>query len=609
MLLGCGPPRDQPAAAGPGLPPDWYGYGGVGDYRTSHGNTPEAVATAHRLRDGGYAGDLRPLSTETVDLVIVGCGMAGLGAAYEFRKHAGNRTCLMLDDHPVFGGEAKENAFDVGGVRLRAPQGANGFFVPPEAADPETAAGDARWFAELGIPRTFDYAAWPAGEKPLRFAPDNYEWLVPGMEHLTSVGHYQEAGGGSGRWAIDPWRRRLANLTLDERARRALLAWHDSGATRRFASDAEAIGALDVMSYEQFLVRELGLDVAAARYADLFVASAVGLGSDALSAYAAYKLPLPGLSDPVPDGLRRQSFPGGNAGFARYFVKRLIPDAIAGGDDVHDIVTGRINFAALDRPGRPVRLRLGATAVSVRHDGAPATAGRVTVMYVREGRLYAVRARAVIMATGGWVNRHVVRDLPPGHRSAYGTFVHAPFLVANVALTNWRFLHRLGITAAAWERAPDGFGVACNLRLPMHVGDHRPPLHPDQPAVLTFYTPFHQPGRPVREQVTAGRAELLATPYPAYERRMAAELVRLFGAWGFNPARDVAGLILNRWGHAFSVPFPGFFGGATGEAPRDVIRRSFGRIAFAHSELEGWQHWGPAADEGRRAMHQLRDAL
>jgi len=81
------------------------------------------------------------------------------------------------------------------------------------------------------------------------------------------------------------------------------------------------------------------------------------------------------------------------------------------------------------------------------------------------------------------------------------------------------------------------------------------------------------------------------------------------GVAGFDPERDVAGLILNRWGHAYSVPFPGFFGGATGRAPRDVVRRNHGRIAFGHSELDGLQHWGTAADEGRRALLQLFDAL
>jgi len=62
-------------------------------------------------------------------------------------------------------------------------------------------------------------------------------------------------------------------------------------------------------------------------------------------------------------------------------------------------------------------------------------------------------------------------------------------------------------------------------------------------------------------------------------------------------------------GHAYSVPFPGFFGGAAGRAPRDIMRKRHGRIAFAHSELAGWQHWGTAADEGRRAFNQLVDTI
>ncbi len=188
-------------------------------------------------------------------------------------------------------------------------------------------------------------------------------------------------------------------------------------------------------------------------------------------------------------------------------------------------------------------------------------------------------------------------------------FVHAPFLVANVALTNWRFLHKLGITAAIWDRGEGDFGYTCNVRNPMQVGSYRPPLDPDQPTILTFYTPFHRPGLPLREQTTLGRNELLHTSFPEYEQKIYAQMVKLFAASGFNPERDVAGLILNRWGHAYSVPFPGFFGGASGRAPRDVIRNRHGRIAFGHSELVGWQHWGPAADEGRRAFNQLVDAI
>jgi spermidine dehydrogenase len=600
------------ASASPSLDADWYGYGGVGDYRFSHGNTPEVVATAHRLRDGEFPTHLDKFAEiETFDVVIVGAGMAGLGAALEYSKRRKpGWTCLLLDNHPVFGGEAKENEFEVSGTRLIAPQGANGFFVPETVGDPALAAGDPRYYAELEIPREFTLREWPADERPLRFSPDNYEYLVRGLQERSSVGHYFHGdGSGAGTWAIDMWQRRLENTPLPQRSRAALMQWYRAGATRIFASDQDAMRVLDTMSYEDFLRDELRLGPEAARYADLFLASSCGLGSDATSAYVGYKFPMPGLTEAPPPGLRRNSFPGGNSGFARYFMKRLIPEAIAGKAEFGDIVTGRIRFDALDRPGQPLRMRLGATALGVAHEGDPVTGGSVSIVYIGDGRLHAVRAKAVVMATGGWINRYVVRDLPPEYRQAYAQFRHAPFLVANVALTNWRFLHALGITAAIWDKGEDDFGYTCNIRNPMQVGDYRPPLDPDEPTVLSFYTPFYYPGLPIEAQIARGRAELLYTSYAEYERRILAQMQKLFGPSGFAAERDVAGLVLNRWGHAYSVPFPGFFGGASGSAPRDVIRRNHGRIAFAHSELDGLQHWGPAADEGRRAFDQVMDAI
>lgn len=613
-LLGCRPSglirSADVARANRSLSSDWYGYGGVGDYRFSHGNTPEAVETAHWLRDGGLsAGFDHVTSIEECDLVIVGAGVAGLGAALEYSKRMSGKTCLMLDNHPIFGGESKENEFDVNGLRLIGPQGANGFFVPGLVNNLEEAAGDPRYYAELRIPREFRLRDWPASEKPLRFSPDNYEYLVRGLEHHTSVGHFFSGPSGEGTWAIDMWERRLVNTPLSETTRRTLFQWHTSGAMRQFASDAAAVRALDVMSYQEFLEKEVRLGPEAARYADLFLASAVGLGSDAVSAYAAYQLPMPGLTEPISPSRRRVSFPGGNSGFVRYFIKRLIPDAIVGTDRFEDIITGRINLEALDRAGQPLRIRSNSTVVSVAHEGDPASSQSVKIIYTRGGRLHGIRAKAVVMATGGWMNLHVVRDLPRAHREAYAQFVHAPYLVANVALTNWRFLHRLGITAAIWDRGADDFGYTCNIRNPMQVGSYQPPLHPDQPTILTFYTPFHYPGLPMREQVVRGRMELLSTSYPEYEQKIYAQMMKLFAASGFDAERDVAGLILNRWGHAFSVPFPGFFGGASGRAARDVIRNHYGRIAFGHSELNGWQHWGNAADEGRRAFNQLADAI
>jgi len=261
----------------------------------------------------------------------------------------------------------------------------------------------------------------------------------------------------------------------------------------------------------------------------------------------------------------------------------------------------------LDKPGDNIRIRLGSTAVSVKHEGKVENANSVRVVYSHGGKEYTIRAKGIVMASGGWVNKYVVRDLPESFHKAYQQFHHAPFLVANVALKNWRFMYDLGITAARWQ---NGFGYACNIRQPMMVGRHQPKLDPDKPAVLSFYVPFHKPGQSVAVQVAMGRAEVFYTSYADYENQIRTQLSRLFAASGFNHKKDIQGIIWNRWGHAYVVPTPGFFFDTKDAmAPRNVIKQGFGRIAFGHSELEGFQHWGPAADQGRRAMQQMLDII
>jgi spermidine dehydrogenase len=214
-------------------------------------------------------------------------------------------------------------------------------------------------------------------------------------------------------------------------------------------------------------------------------------------------------------------------------------------------------------------------------------------------------AKAVVMASGGWVNRHVIRDLPDTHHRAYDAFIHSPVLVANVALTNWRFLERLGVAAAIWSQ---GFGFTCNIRRPMIVGGQAQPLHPDQPTVLTFYAPLFKPGLPAKQQGIAARAELLETSFTDYERKIREQMTEMFDAGGFDPVADIAGIVLNRWGHAYVNPGPGFRFGSNGNpAPPDVIREPIGRIAIGHSELRGHQYWTGAAGEGRRAVETLLD--
>ena len=117
---------------------DWTGYGGVGEYSHSNGNTYAVMEVGHKMRDGAF--DPLPADTidsgETYDCVVVGGGISGLAAALFFLRQTGQRqagagkTCLILENHPIFGGEAKQNEFEVHGKRLVAHQGSAIYLVP-----------------------------------------------------------------------------------------------------------------------------------------------------------------------------------------------------------------------------------------------------------------------------------------------------------------------------------------------------------------------------------------------------------------------------------------------------------------------------------------------
>jgi spermidine dehydrogenase len=139
----------------------------------------------------------------------------------------------------------------------------------------------------------------------------------------------------------------------------------------------------------------------------------------------------------------------------------------------------------------------------------------------------------------------------------------------------------------------------------MRVGGETPPFHPDRPVVLTFYLGLYEPGRSAAEQGAAGRARMLEASYADYERRIRHQMVRLFADAGFDPRRDIAGIVLNRWGHARLLQPPGFHFGRDGApSPLEVVARGFGRIAIGHSELNGHQSMSGAMTQGRQAAEQ-----
>ena len=588
-----------------GLTNAWDGFAGVGDYARSNGNVSSVVNAAHGIRDGQYEAGVAaaPSREEPYDLVIVGGGFAGLIAAYEFHKARPNGRCLVLDNHPVFGGEAKQNQMVVDGVMLTGPQGSNDASVP----QPNTSYGHVvGLWDEIGMPNSYDFVKPTGAGASLKYARDNF-YPMYWNEVGTSLGYYFDKPLGSRRaWVVDPWSDHLQRAPIAAATRRDWLRWKNAPVLTR-GDEATTDRWLDSMSYGDLMVRELGLSKALFPLADPLVATAdYGVSSDAVSAYGAKLLGLPGTArDDGPPG-EAFSFPGGNAAILRHIVKAMLPEAISGSRAFADVLYAPINFAALDRP-QHTRIRLNATAVSVRHDGPPDTAGQVDVVYAVDGQLHKVSSKAAIVAAGGWVTRRIVRDLPESYRAAYEQFHHGPILVANVAVRNWQAMANLGITAARWF---DGFGFFLNVRQPMVIEGVPVPLDPAKPAMLTLYIGYPQAGQSVEVQTMSGRARLFGSSYADLELEVRRQLQQMFASAGFDARRDIAGIIFNRWGHAYIAPQPGFyFGSADRPAPLEVIRERYGRIAFGHSELSGRQSWGRAAQESRRALKQVLEVL
>ncbi len=597
----------------------WTGPGGIGDYARSNGNTAGVVNAAHGIRDGLHDGALQGVADtgETYDLVVVGGGVAGMAAAHALhRKHGGSRRCLVLDNHPMFGGESKGNLIELDGHVMAAPQGAN-------QGDRFTTGEFGELYRELGIPADFEFADATGTSQPLRIANDHYDLLF-NKQKLATTGWYLGPEHG---WFREPaWQDGYASLPWPQERRRVLAEWFadkrdhapadvpgstldpsDRGDTDDPTEDTALARWLDTMTYEQFIRDRLRLDPSIiAQYIDPYIGTTLGGSLDTASAYGARVLGMPGVSAAAWRWTEPKdvlfAFPMGNAVYPRYLVRALIPDAYPDGS-LRTMVYGQTRHEALDRPGNATRIRLASTAVRVEHEACAGAKDRVVVTYVREGRLHRVTARGVVMACGGWVNRRVVKDMPSELLDGYRTYTHTPVLVANVAVRHWRFLDRLGISAARWF---EGFGFATNLRRPMRIDGKAEALSPDRPTILTFYVPFMQRGLPAAAQTALGRQKLFATTFAGFEQQIRKQLQEMFGPHGFDAKRDIGAIVLNRWGHALAVPQPGFFFGTQGKpSARDLARRGYGRIAFGCAELQGHTSWIAAYNEGSRAALQL----
>ena len=581
--------------ASPYYPPTLTGL------RGSHAG---AFEIAHALAREGRRFDNPRLLDETWDLVVVGGGISGLASAYYYRKMRGaGARILILDNHDDFGGHAKRNEFHQGGP-MRLAWGGTVNLEYPKYSDVALA-----FVRELGVDIE-------------RLRRDfSFNWL--GSQHgLAPALLFNES-----RYGRDVL---LRGVTLDGLEAAELAAHVDAfpiagparaklkaflQADRRVLegrSEAEREAYLHRTSYTDFLRQQFAMPDEAVQLFSNAPGGFWGLPAEHLSIAECLWSGLPGahVVGPVADsGIAENDretamFPDGNSSIARLLVRALVPGAfpeMAAEADPFGIVTARLDYGALDRPASPVSLRLNATAVRVDNDGSG-----VTVDYVQGGTLSRVRAKQAVLACYNAVIPHLVPALPTAQKAALALCVKRPMLVVNTMLRSGQSLAKLGVKGA---QLPGSFLQNVFLVTGVNVGDYHPTWRPEDACVLQSFASFGAPlpGASLAAQARAARAEMLTMSFEDYERELRRVLTSLLGPGGFDAARDILAITVNRWPHGYArdhVDLEDPDWNAT-PAPETVGRQRFGNIAIANSDAAADAYTHAAIDQAWRAVNDL----
>jgi spermidine dehydrogenase len=593
---------DQAGAFAPEQSPDYYPPARSG-LRGTHDGAWEA---AHALRDGKTWDDARETG-ERYDLVVVGGGISGLAAAYFYRKAQGpNARILVLDNHDDFGGHAKRNEFTSAGrviVGYGGTQAIEGRLTWSPVAKGlrdelgiDTAkfftAFDAKRYTSLGLGQGvfFDHETWTVDR------------LVKGGQGNAAEGPEPPRG-----W----WRPFAASAPFSDAARRDFVRIHeDKTDYLPGLSLAEKRARLRKLSYRDFLRDHAKVDAQVVQYFQQRTHSGWGVGIDAIPAIGATWLAgFQGMGFPPP---REPGdpyifhFPDGNASIARLLVRAMIP-AAAPGTTMEDIVTARFNYATLDEASAPVRLRLNSTAVRTRHLGDAATATEVEVTYVRGGTAHRVHGKACVLACYNAIIPRLAPELPARQREGLLSGVKTPLVYTNVLIRNWRAFVKLGVSHVY---SPSAYYSHMFLDFPVSLGGYRGSRSPDEAIVLHHVHVPCRPGLPRRDQHRAGRGDLLQTTFETFERRTRDQLGRMLGGGGFDPAKDIQAITVNRWPHGyadFGDPLNDPEWKSDEEKPWIIGRQRFGRITIANSDAGHEAETQTAIDEAHRAVKELLD--
>lgn len=489
----------------------------------------------HRLREGGFP---QPGETLKTRVAIVGGGVSGLAAGWKLAR-AGVSDFLVLELENEVGGNSRagqrgEFAYPWGAHYLPLP--------PPEAravrellaeigvlqGDPtaQRPRYDERYLCATPQERVFRHGWWEEGLLPhMGLSAAEREQQVRFQQRMELLKH---ARGRDGR--------RVFALPMELSSR-----------------DPEWL-ALDRIDFRQWLLRE-GFDAPTLHWlANYACRDDFGTEHAQTSAWA---------------GLH-------------YFACRSGEGEGVHGDTVLTAPEGNAWLVKALAAPCGERVRSGAMVWQLRERGGMVEAD---VWLEAEQRSITIRAEQLIWAAPAFVLPRVWPEMPPALAAAAKVGEYAPWLVANLHLSDFP-QERSGMPPA-WDNVLYhgkglGYVVATHQLIRRHL----------RGTVLTYYLPLSD--LPPAE----ARRRLLETPRELWAEQILQELSV--------PHPDIRRLTTRidvfRYGHAMRRPVPGSLWG--GERERLAAAHP-GRITLAHADLSGFSIFEEAQYRGLLAAERV----
>jgi glycine/D-amino acid oxidase-like deaminating enzyme len=490
----------------------------------------------HRLRDGAR---LTPATDrwERRGVVIVGGGVAGLAAAWRFRR-AGFQDFVLLELEPAPGGTSRS------GTSAVAPYPWGAHYIPVPMAENRLLVA---LLDEMGVLDGHDADGRPVVAEPFLCRDPQERIFYKGRWY---EGLYLHDGAS----ADDLAQFKAFNAEIDR-----WVAWRDGRRRRAFAipissgSDDAEVTALDQLSMAEWLERRDWTSPRLRWLVSYACRDDYGSTPEETSAWAGVFYFASRIREPGADAQPFVTWPEGNGRIVAHFYQQVRANV-------------RLGMAAAEVIPTDPDGRRGVDVIAVDHAGQS---------------VQGFHAEQVVFAAPHFLTRYLLRPYREQAPSQVAAFEYGAWMVANLTLTD-RPRERgfpLAWDNVLYESPSLGYVVATH-----HQGRDR------GPTVFTYYYPLCD------ANPRAARARLLGMDW-----RSCADVVLTDLARAHPDIRTlVERLDVMRWGHAMIRPRPRFvWGGARAAAARPYRAIHFANTDLSGVGLfeEAFYHGVRAAEE------------